>query len=99
MTYTKMAKAVNDEALYSVTGGNYGDKKTELDNDIALYNVGDTVEVFTTSWHIWTKRGVIIFAERRRIDTTFVHGSFTLYTVKYEDGSTEQVSANDIERK
>ena len=57
MTSTKMIKAVNDEALEAVAGGNYGDMGNvyiELD-----YTEGMAVEIFDNFWHTTTTRAII----------------------------------------
>ena len=99
MKNAKLMKAVNDKALISVTGGNDGDKNREMTEDTALYKVGDTVEVFTSLWHIFTKRGTIVYADRVSADRKFTHGNYTKYLVKFDAGGSEWVTADDIERK
>ena len=108
MTNTKMIKAVNDEALEAVAGGNQGDDCREEKSRTPLHNVGETVEVFRTFLHVFTKRGTII--DKFQVDVinsacrdwkTNPDG-LTMhwkYLVKLEDGSEECVTAEEIERK
>ena len=101
MMNTKIMKAVNDETLYSVTGGDFGDSKYEYENKTCLYKVGDVVEVYVNSLHISTERGTIVSIGKDKCHISM--WSFDLYevpyyTVKLDKGITRCVPANAIER-
>ena len=83
-------KAMNDEALTFVAGGNNGDKELELKYDAPFYRVGDSVEVYVSSLHWHTIHAVVISSEKRS------YGYF--YIVEYDDKNVSQVTADDLER-
>ena len=85
----EMNNKINDAELNNVTGGDNGDTQVEIDNKIAIYKVGDVVEVYQTGVHWHTTRATIT-----NVNT---HGIYPLYTVKYADGTERKVQANDIE--
>ena len=102
MTDTKMMKAVNDEMLTIVVGGNDGDSKYEHDNDLYLYNIGDIVEVYLTGYHITTRRAKIIDISTESKFTSWKDWSIInapYYMVLYENNKYEWVFADSIERK
>ena len=96
MTNTMM---MNDEALTFVAGGDNGDKDFEAQNKIQLYDIGDTVEVYSNFLHIFTNRGRIINTKRVTVQKLFGTQTYCEYLVKYEDSGLEWVTADDIERK
>ena len=100
MTSTRIS-AVNDEMLRSVTGGNYGDEVYEYTNNVQLHYVGEIVEVYRNLFHITTKRATIIsvrIAKAYIISYQQPARDVPAYTVRYEDGTTEEVLSCRIER-
>ena len=86
-------KAVNDERLTFVTGGDNGDAQKEMAGNYCMYKIGDSVEVYKfTDFHVWTNHAVIIdiFDSKSNIIPR-------AYLVRYDDNSTRWVSANEIE--
>ena len=101
MKYTETKKAVNDELLTSVTGGDYGDCDTERRKLFShMYNEGEYVEVYGTMLHWHTRRALVLKVkysfegdEDNRIVTP------VYYVVYDDDGCHDYVRADDIERK
>ena len=98
----KNMKAMTDEALELVTGGDYGDSNYEYENNIQLYNVGDSVQVYRTGFHITTVSATVIGVTKEEMSAHW-YSTDTItapqYEVQYADGTTEAVSADFIERK
>ena len=93
-------KAMNDEMLTKVTGGNWGDTFTEYTNGTQLYKTGDTVEVYNTVFHVTTKRAVVMgVTTEYRIVGGVTLSHVPVYYVRYADNSHEFVLAESIERK
>ena len=84
-------KAMNNEMLTKVTGGDNGDVSYERKNGIALYKVGDQVEVYRTDLHITTRRAVVEAV--REYD-----GYITYYVVFLDSNKFKWVTANGIQR-
>ena len=93
---------MNDDMLRKVTGGDFGDSKYEHDNNVYLYKVGDTVEVYSNILHVNTKRAVILEVKKGNVPKS--QWSFStivspLYKCRFDDGSLAWASSNTIERK
>ena len=95
-------KELMDTALIKVTGGNYGDSKFEHDHNLQLYKVGDQVEVFTDSFHTFTRHAVITNVTLGWVEEGHIWNRLwveaPLYTVRYDDKTLATTSAKDIER-
>ena len=65
MKNTMTMKAMNDEALTLVTGGDLLDSYHEYQAGTPMYKVGDIVEVYSTSFHCTTNRAKIIAVEQK----------------------------------
>ena len=84
-------KAMNDDALELVTGGNNGDSNIEKATNVPFFSVGQEVEVYLMHYlHIHTKHGVILEVKREN--------SGFLYTVIRDDNLIKDYYADDIER-
>ena len=101
MADTKAPNGMNEEQLERTAGGNYGDSGAEFKNKEALYKVGDVVEIFIDSFHIFTHRVKIIKVE---IDDAFngikdVYASYTAVGLDGSDKGTIHVfDADSVER-
>ena len=97
-----MMKELMDTALIKVTGGNYGDSEIEHNNNMCFYKVGDSVEKFISRAHIWTKHAVVTAVEMGWAEAGHIwNRSFIeapIYSLVYDDGTTDIASSNDIER-
>jgi len=96
------AQELSENELQQIAGGDQGDSEMESrpDGSVAFkYNVGDTVEVYRSGWHIRTIRGTII---ARDTTDVMLHGGHLVnvgnYTVQLENGNTVEVTLDDIER-
>ena len=86
-------KTINDERLIFAAGGNDGDTQKEKENNYCMYKVGDSVEIYTTFLHIFTRHATII--------EVFDSQSSVMpraYKVKFDDGVTRWATADEIER-
>ena len=95
-------KTIDDEALVNVAGGDWGDSKYELENNLYLYGPGDTVEVYDNFLHITTTKAEVLTMGRRMGPVEqYIRDGFMIpfYLVQYENGSKEWVTSNVIERK
>ena len=88
-----MIKAMNDEALVRISGGDNGDSEIEKRLGTRLYKVGDVVEVYTNWLHIFTTRAII---DAVGLDEK----GYVCYHVIYFDnkGTIDLVSADKIQR-
>ena len=93
----KLENEILDEKLLDqVSGGDRGDTKWETDHNTPLYGVGDTVYVYDSKLHVSTTEATVI----RIYDYSIVHSDKThwYYLVRYKNGNTEKVEADDIKR-
>ena len=84
-------KAMNDEALTLVTGGDEGDLEYEIASGKALYKVGDHVEVYKTPMHWFLTWGGTITKVK-------VEDKCPWYFIELDNGMYGWYYSDDIQR-
>ena len=101
MSRINSAKAMDDEALSLIAGGDWGDTNWEINHDCNLYKPGDIVEVYTNNFHLFTKSATVIGTRDGtgplNVTCKFVR---TYYVVVLRDWTNTElvVNADQIER-
>ena len=94
---TNTGRALTDIEIRNICGGNFETHKKEYNEHCYCFNIGDVVEVYTSSWEWTTRRGKIV--DRKWDD--FMH--VPVYRIEYLEDcwysflSPEWISSNRFE--